>query len=77
MENPDAYMWLSCWVERSLRGRRVNALLLRMQRHQEDIEGGAPPDVMTVSHWESSSPGDAWQSLDAPGADGGREGRPV
>jgi hypothetical protein len=44
MENPDAYMWLSCWVERSLRGRRVNALLLRMQRHQEDIEGGAPPD---------------------------------
>lgn len=51
MENPDAYMWLSCWVERSLRGRRVNSLLLRAQRHQEDSEEDAPPRFQMIPEY--------------------------
>ena len=29
VEYRDAYVWLSCWVEKNLRGRKVNSLLLR------------------------------------------------
>lgn len=40
-EYRDAYVWLSCWVERHLRGRKVNSLLLRV-REDEDAAGYGP-----------------------------------
>lgn len=35
VEHRDAYVWLSCWAERNLRGRRVNSLLLRTQENED------------------------------------------
>src|SRR4051794_30128324 len=35
MEHRDAYVWLSYWVEKNLRGRKVNSLLLRAGRNEE------------------------------------------
>jgi chaperone BCS1 len=40
MEHRDAYVWLSYWVERNLRGRKVNSLLLRTCK-SEDSAGPA------------------------------------
>ena len=36
VEHRDAYVWLSCWVEKNLRGRKVNSLLLRTHENQND-----------------------------------------
>lgn len=41
-EYRDAYVWLSCWVERHLRGRRVNSLLLRIRHGDGTATGGLP-----------------------------------
>lgn len=38
VEYRDAYVWLSCWAERNLRGRKVNSLLLRVHE-REDASG--------------------------------------
>jgi chaperone BCS1 len=35
MEHRDAYVWLSHWVEKNLRGRKVNSLLLRMGKSED------------------------------------------
>lgn len=35
MEHRDAYCWLSYWVEKNLRGRKVNSLLLRTSKSEE------------------------------------------
>lgn len=35
-EHRDAYVWLSCWVEKNLRGRKVNSLLLRTQENEPE-----------------------------------------
>ncbi len=35
-EYRDAYLWLSSWVEKNLRGRQINSLLLRMRQHKDD-----------------------------------------
>ncbi len=53
MENPDAYMWLSCWVEKKLRGRSVNSLLLRAQRHQEDEDTTKAPRFQMIPEYGS------------------------
>lgn len=37
----DAYVWLSCWAERHLRGRKVNSLLLRLRA--DDLEPSPGP----------------------------------
>src|SRR4051812_18322953 len=34
-EHRDAYVWLSYWVEKSLRGRRINSLLLRTCKDED------------------------------------------
>jgi hypothetical protein len=36
-EHRDAYLWLSCWVEKNLRGRKVSSLLLRTHEHEQDF----------------------------------------
>lgn len=43
MEHRDAYVCLSYWVEKNLRGRKVNCLLLRMSKDEdsEDSSGSA------------------------------------
>lgn len=35
MEHRDAYVWLSYWVEKNLRGRKVNSLLLRTRKNED------------------------------------------
>ncbi len=37
-ESREAYIWLSCWAEKKLRGRRVNSLLLRVQTNEETYD---------------------------------------
>lgn len=37
MEHRDAYVWLSYWVEKNLRGRKVNALLLRTCKNEDVV----------------------------------------
>lgn len=39
-EHRDAYLWLSSWVERSLRARKVNSLLLRARYNEENGSDG-------------------------------------
>lgn len=41
-EHRDAYVWLSCWVEKSLRGRKVNSLLLRTPENKDESVSGRP-----------------------------------
>src|SRR4051794_22920516 len=36
-EHRDAYVWLSYWVEKSLRGRKVNSLLLRTCKNEDSV----------------------------------------
>lgn len=40
VEHRDAYLWLSCWVEQHLRGRKVNSLLLRANHRERSAESG-------------------------------------
>lgn len=35
MEHREAYTWLSYWVEKNLRGRKVNSLLLRRCKNED------------------------------------------
>jgi chaperone BCS1 len=39
-EHRDAYVWLSCWVEKNLRGRKVNSLLLRTRENEDEYGSG-------------------------------------
>lgn len=40
VEHRDAYVWLSCWVEKNLRGRKVNSLLLRAHESENECLPG-------------------------------------
>ena len=42
VEHRDAYVWLSCWVEKNLRGRKVNSLLLRRHENEDEYGSGKP-----------------------------------
>lgn len=47
VEHRDAYLWLSCWVENNLHGRKVNSLLLRTRDNESDY-GPAYPSQFEV-----------------------------
>jgi hypothetical protein len=41
MEHRDAYVWLSYWVEKYLRARKVNSLLLRKCKTEDLVAPGS------------------------------------
>lgn len=78
MEHRDAYVWLSYWVEKNLRGRNVNSLLLRTCKNQDSVASTGGFEVipeygtyylthagrfMTVEHHkEQQNQGNHWWS---------------
>jgi mitochondrial chaperone BCS1 len=51
VEHRDAYLWLSCWVEKNLRGRKVNSLLLRTQENDGDYGFARQPEFEVIPEY--------------------------
>lgn len=51
VEHRDAYCWLSCWIEKNLRGRKVNSLLLRKLESELDYGFGKPSEFEVIPEY--------------------------
>ena len=50
-EHRDAYLWLSCWVEKNLRGRKVNSLLLRTRQNDSEHDCAPPSEFEVIPEY--------------------------
>ncbi|MCU0229202.1 MAG: AAA family ATPase [Bryobacterales bacterium] len=53
VEHRDAYLWLSCWVEQHLRGRKVNSLLLRANHRERPSHATEDPSFDMIPEYGS------------------------
>ena len=51
MEHRDAYVWLSYWVEKNLRGRKINSLLLRKCKNDDSVGLASAPDFEVIPEY--------------------------
>jgi chaperone BCS1 len=51
MEHRDAYVWLSYWVEKNLRGRKVNSLLLRKCKNDDFVGLASAVDFEVIPEY--------------------------
>lgn len=51
VEHRDAYLWLSCWVEKNLRGRKVNSLLLRARENDSDYDSAPRSEFEVIPEY--------------------------
>jgi mitochondrial chaperone BCS1 len=50
-EHRDAYTWLSYWVETNLRGRKINALLLRARNDEDSVDGASAAGYQVIPEY--------------------------
>jgi chaperone BCS1 len=51
LEQRDAYLWLSSWVETHLRNRKVNSLLLRTRENEDSSDSGKPSKFEVIPEY--------------------------